>query len=98
MSEGFSYTTLIDAMYKAGEVEKANELMKRNMKLLRENMAYYMNITATTPTLEFRNMHSGLAAIQNYQRVLTDAKQQDLLKEVNQIFETYRPLYEAASQ
>jgi len=98
MSEVFSYTTLIDAMYKTGEVEKANEIVKRNLKFLRENMAYYMNIAETKPNLEFRNMRFGLAAIQNYQRVLTDAKQQDLLKEVNQIFETYRPLYEAASQ
>lgn len=98
MSEVFSYTTLIDAMYKTGEVEKANEIVKRNLKFLRENMAYYMNIAETKPNLEFRNMRFGLAAIQNYQRVLTEAKQQDLLKEVNQIFETYRPLYEAASQ
>ncbi len=98
MSEVFSYTTLIDAMYKTGEVEKADEIVKRNLKFLRENMAYYMNIAETKPNLEFRNMRFGLAAIQNYQRVLTDAKQQDLLKEVNQIFETYRPLYEAASQ
>ena len=98
MSEVFSYTTLIDAMYKTGEVEKANEIVKRNLKFLRENMAYYMNIAETKPNLEFRNMRFGLAAIQNYQRVLTDAKQQDLLKEVNQIFETYRPLYEAESQ
>ncbi len=98
MSEVFSYTSLIDAMYKSGEAEKANEIVKRNLKFLRENMAYYMNIAETKPNLEFRNMRFGLAAIQNYQRVLTDAKQQDLLKEVNQIFETYRPLYEAASQ
>ncbi|WP_185217737.1 DUF2723 domain-containing protein [Sphingobacterium mizutaii] len=98
MSEVFSYTSLIDAMYKSGEAEKANEIVKRNLKFLRENMAYYMNIAETKPNLEFRNMRFGLAAIQNYQRVLTDAKQQDLLKEVNQIFETYRPLYEAANQ
>lgn len=98
MSEVFSYTSLIDAMYKSSEAEKANEIVKRNLKFLRENMAYYMNIAETKPNLEFRNMRFGLAAIQNYQRILTDAKQQDLLKEVNQIFETYRPLYEAASQ
>jgi hypothetical protein len=84
-------------MYKTGEAAKANEIVKRNLKFLRENMAYYMNIAETKPNLEFRNMRFGLAAIQNYQRVLTDAKQQDLLKEVNQIFETYRPLFEAAN-
>lgn len=97
MSEVFSYSSLVDAMYKTGEAEKANEIVKRNLKFLRENMAYYMNIAETKPNLEFRNMRFGLAAIQNYQRVLTDAKQQDLLKEVNQIFETYRPLFEAAN-
>lgn len=98
MSEVFSYTSLVDAMYKTGETQKANEIVKRNLQFLRENMAYYMNIAETKPNLEFRNMRFGLASIQNYQRVLTDAKQQDLLKEVNQIFETYRPLFEASNQ
>jgi len=98
MSEVFSYTSLLDAMYKTGEAEKANEIVKINLQFLRENMAYYMNIAETKPNLEFRNMRFGLASIQNYQRVLTEAKQQDLLKEVNQIFETYRPLFEASNQ
>ncbi|MGB7527885.1 protein O-mannosyl-transferase family [Sphingobacterium cellulitidis] len=98
MSEAFSYTSLVDAMYKTGETAKANEIVQRNLKFIRENMEYYMKIAETKPNLEFRNMRFGLAAIQNYQQVLTDAKQQDLLKEVNQIFETYRPLYEAANQ
>jgi len=98
MAEVFSYTSLLDAMYKSGETDKANETAKRNLKYLRENMKYYMSIAETKTNLEFRNMRFGLAAIQNYQRVLTDANQKELLNEVNQIFETYRPLYEASNQ
>ena len=94
MSEVFSYASLIDAMYKVGETQKANEGAARNLKFLRENMAYYTAIAESKPNLEYRNMRFGLASIQNYQRVLTDAKQKELLDEVNKIFETYRPLFE----
>ncbi len=94
MSEVFSYASLIDAMYKVGETQKANEVATRNLKFLRENMAYYTAIAESKPNLEYRNMRFGLASIQNYQRVLTDAKQKELLDEVNKIFETYRPLFE----
>lgn len=96
MSEAFSYASLIDAMYKVGEVQKANEIAKRNLTFIRENMAYYMNIAETKPNLETRNMRFGLAAIQNYQRILEAAQQKELLNEVNKIYEVYRPLYEAA--
>ncbi len=94
MAEVFSYASLIDAMYKVGEKDKANEITKRNLKYLRENMAYYTAIAESKPNLEYRNMRFGLASIQNYQRVLTDANQKELLDEVNKIFEVYRPLFE----
>jgi len=97
MSEVFSYTSLIDAMYKTGEVEKANEITKRNLAFLRENMAYYMAIAESKPNLEMRNMRFGLASIQNYQQVLTSADQKELLQEVNKIFETYQGLFQGSN-
>src|SRR5690606_29541508 len=53
MSEVFSYTSLIDVMYKTGEIQKANEIVKRNLKFLRENMAYYMNISEIKQNLVY---------------------------------------------
>ncbi len=97
MSDVYGYSTLLDAMYKVGETEKANEIVKRNMDFVRENMAYYMAIAKTKPNLEYRNMRFGLASVQNYQRILTDAKQTAQLAEVNKIFETYRSLFETSN-
>ncbi|MFZ4261110.1 DUF2723 domain-containing protein [Sphingobacterium sp. HJSM2_6] len=97
MSDVYGYSTLLDAMYKVGETEKANEIVKRNMDYVREHMAYYMAIAKTKPNLEYRNMRFGLASIQNYQRILTDAKQTAQLAEVDKIFETYRSLFETSN-
>src|SRR5690606_15928866 len=97
MSEVFSYSSLLDAMYKTGEVEKANEIAKRNITFLRENMAYYMSIAESKPNLEIRNMRFGLASIQNYQQVLSSANQKELLAEVNKIFETYQGLFQGSN-
>ncbi|MGO1649429.1 MAG: glycosyltransferase family 117 protein [Sphingobacterium sp.] len=97
MSEVFSYTSLLDAMYRTGETEKANEIVKRNLQFLKENMAYYMSIAETKPNLEYRNMRFGLASIQNYQRVLESAGQKDLLEEATQIYDSYSGLYQGAN-
>ncbi|HIY77270.1 MAG TPA: DUF2723 domain-containing protein [Candidatus Sphingobacterium stercorigallinarum] len=97
MSEVFSYTSLLDAMYRTGEAEKANEITKRNLQFLRESMAYYTSIAETKPNLEYRNMRFGLAAIQNYQRILESADQKELLDEVNQLYQTYSSLYQGGN-
>jgi len=97
MSEVFSYTSLLDAMYRTGEAEKANEIAKRNLQFLRESMAYYTSIAETKPNLEYRNMRFGLAAIQNYQRILESADQKELLDEVNQLYQTYSSLYQGGN-
>lgn len=98
MSEVMSYTTLLDAMYKVGETKKANEIVERNLKFLKENMSYYMAIADSKPNLEYRNMRFGLASIQRYQQVLSATNETKLKEEVNSIFETYRYLFEQAAQ
>jgi len=98
MSEVMSYTSLLDAMYQVGEGKKANEIVERNLKFLKENMAYYMAIAETHPNLEYRNMRFGLASIQRYQQVLNATNETRLKDEVNSIYETYRYLFEQAAQ
>ncbi|MGV6946196.1 glycosyltransferase family 117 protein [Sphingobacterium kyonggiense] len=97
MSEVYGYSSLIDAMYKTGENTKANEIVKRNLKFVRENMAYYMAVAESKPNLERRNMQFAMASLQNYQRILTDANQKDLLAETNQIFNSYKGLFEGGN-
>lgn len=98
MSEVMSYVSLVDAMYKVGEVDKANEIVGRNLKFIRENMAYYEAIAETKTNLELRNMRFGLASIQRYKQVLDETSQETLKKEVNDLFNVYRHYFEAAGQ
>ncbi|SFT10501.1 glycosyltransferase family 117 protein [Sphingobacterium wenxiniae] len=98
MSEVMSYVSLVDAMYKVGEVDKANEIVGRNLKFIRENMVYYEAIAETKTNLELRNMRFGLASIQRYKQVLDETSQEALKKEVNDLFNVYRHYFEAAGQ
>lgn len=93
MSDALSYVPLVDAMYKTGEKNKANGIVKRNLQYIRENMRYYMAVAETKPNLEFRNIRLGLASIQRYQNVLKDTGEQELIAAVDQLFDAYRYLY-----
>ncbi|MFD2597671.1 DUF2723 domain-containing protein [Sphingobacterium corticis] len=93
MGEVLSYVSLLDAMYKVGESAKANEIVKRNLQYVRENLRYYMAVAETKPNLEYRNMRFGLASIQRYQNLLKDTKEKALLDEANKLFDSYKYLY-----
>lgn len=94
MSEVMSYIGLIEVMYKTGETEKANELARRNLQFIRENMNYYEAIAQTKNNLEYRNMRFGLASIQRYKEVLDATDQTDLKNEVNNLFLSYKTYLE----
>ena len=80
-------------MYKVGESTKANEIVKRNLQYIRENLQYYMAVAETKPNLEYRNMRFGLASIQRYQNLLKTTNQKELIAEADKLFETYKYLY-----
>ena len=94
MSEVMSYVPLVDAMYKVGENDKANEIVKRNLQFVRENMAYYEAVSEAKSNLEYRNMRFGLASIQRYKQVLDGVNQPALKKEVDELFNIYRHYFE----
>ncbi|PVH24740.1 protein O-mannosyl-transferase family [Sphingobacterium corticibacter] len=93
MGEVLSYVPLVDVMYKVGESTKANEIVKRNLQYIRENLQYYMAVAETKPNLEYRNMRFGLASIQRYQNLLKTTNQKELIAEADKLFETYKYLY-----
>jgi len=94
MAEAISYPALVDVMYKVGETEKANEIAARNLQFVRENMAYYEAIAETKPNLEYRGIRQGLGAIQQYKLVLDGTEEEELKKEANELYNTYRHYWE----
>ncbi|MEJ5054055.1 DUF2723 domain-containing protein [Sphingobacterium sp. MYb382] len=94
MSEAMSYLTLIDAMYKVGETAKANDLVQRNLKFIRENMTYYEAVSSDKSNLEFRNMRYGLLSIQRYKQLMDEVNQPDVKKEVDALYAQYKHYFE----
>lgn len=90
MGEAMSYSTLVDAMFKVGEQEKAEEVARRNLKFIRENLAYYFDIASTKPNLEFRNIRFGLASIVRYQAVINQSDDKQLKDEIDQLVNQYK--------
>lgn len=90
MGEAMSYSTLIDAMYKSGEQEKAHELTARNLKFIKENLTYYFDIANSKPNLETRNIRFGLGAILRYQTLLEETDDAEMKKEVAALVNQYR--------
>lgn len=98
MSEVMSYVPLLDVMYKVGETAKANEITRRNLTFIRENMAYYEAVAETKSNLEYRNMRFGLASIQRYKQLLDEVGPPELKKQSDELFNVYRHYFEQSEQ
>lgn len=98
MSEVMSYVPLLGAMYEVGESEKANEITQRNLKFVRENMAYYEAIAKTKSNLEYRNMRLGLMSVQQYKQLLDGVDQPELKKQADELFNTYKHYFEQTGE
>lgn len=98
MSEAMSYLTLIDAMYKVGETAKANDLVQRNLKFIRENMTYYEAVSSDKSNLEFRNMRYGLLSIQRYKQLMDEVNQPEVKKQVDALYAQYKHYFEQPAQ
>ena len=93
MSEVLNYIILIDAMYKTGEIPKANEIVQRNLRYIEEYLDYYLSIAENKPNLEYQNMRIGLVSLQRYEQVLTNVEETDLQQEVKRLLSKYSSLY-----
>lgn len=93
MPETLSYWTVIEALYKTGEKQKADEILSRNLKFIKENIAYYQAIAETKPDLEGRNIQYGFYALSRYKDILATQGNNPLAKEVdgliNQLTQQY---------
>lgn len=95
MGEAMSNSMLADAMYKVGEKEKAQELAKRSLDYIDQNLAYYFAIAQdknTTP--ELRDTRMGLAGIVRFKAVADEAEDPDLQKQVESLLNRYKEYLE----
>jgi len=85
MPETLSYWTVIDALYKTGEKQKADEIVSRNLKYIKENVAYYQAIAETKPDLETRNVQYAFYALSRYKDIMTKETNNPLTKQVDEL-------------
>lgn len=98
MTEVLSYAQLLEAMYEVGEKEKADEIALRNLQFIRENMDYYHAISADKGSMEFRNIRTGLAAVQSYKFLGEKLSDGDVKKQIDDIYNKYRHYFEQAGK
>lgn len=99
MADVYSYAEIIDGLYKVGETQKANEIVTRNLKYMKENLAYYQAIAQSKSlNAEYQNVGFALQALERYKPILSAAKQQKLLQEVETLDASTRQHYLGNSQ
>ncbi len=85
MSEPMSYTPLVDAMYKVGEKGIAQEVVRRNIKFIAENLRYYMAVAQTKSNHETRNIRMGLSGLVRLQQVVNSHNDTELKPELEKL-------------
>ncbi len=85
MSEPMSYTLLVDAMYKVGEKEKAQEIIRRHTKFIGENLRYYMAVAQTKSNQEVRNIRMGLSGLLRLQQTANANNDTELKPELEKL-------------
>ncbi|HMR18336.1 MAG TPA: DUF2723 domain-containing protein, partial [Sphingobacterium sp.] len=89
MSEPMSYTMLLDAMYRVGEKEKAQEIMRRHTKFIAENLRYYMAVAETKASRESSKIRMGLSGLLRLQQVVETHNDNDLKPEFEKLIEEF---------
>ncbi len=78
---------LADAYYRAGQTDKANEMLKILAKGIAENLNYYVTLPPKYASQLERETEHNMAVAQEILRTLARNKQEDLFQEINLSFQ-----------
>ncbi len=84
---------IAESYYKAGETEKANEIVLRLIELTEQDLNYYFLFTGQKAKLIDFEKQQGLAKLHKINQVIQEYEQTDLSKISGDIFEQYYGLY-----
>jgi len=87
--DGIRYYFIADLLYKVGETEKANALVKKNMDFLSGQLNYFAAIAKTKPNLETTRIRYAMGAIDGMIDSTQTFKQEKLNQELQLVFNNY---------
>jgi hypothetical protein len=85
--------SIAETYYTLGETEKANEIVKRHLELLTEDLVYYFSLEKQQRTALDYDIRISLQFLQDYRSITAKAEQLDLNKEVDDVFTLYYQRY-----
>jgi len=97
-SDGIRYYFIADLLYKVGETEKANALVKKNMDFLSGQLNYFSAIAKTKPNLETRRIQYAMGAINGMIDSTQTFKQEKLNQELQLVFNNYLAHFSPADE
>jgi len=94
LNEALTYTDIVDTLYKTEETALANQLVKRNVGLVKDYLDYSESVVRDKPeAIDVRKVRYSLAALEMYNTILQSTNQKELYAQVNKTFTHYRDKY-----
>ncbi|GGH09158.1 DUF2723 domain-containing protein [Sphingobacterium alkalisoli] len=87
-------SVIVDTLYETSELDKARLLTDKNLRFVEEEMNYnYAVMQGKNSALDERGVRLGLASLENYQKILSDADDEELLIVATALNDKYKNIY-----
>lgn len=94
LNEALTYTDIVDTLYKTGEIDLANRVVKRNVRFVNDYLDYAESLVRDKPeALDVRKIRFSLAALEMYNIILEGTNEKELYAQVNDVLTHYREKY-----
>jgi hypothetical protein len=85
--------SIAETYYTLGETEKDNDIVKRHLELLTEDLVYYFSLEKQQRTALDYDIRLSLQFLQDYRTITAKVEQLDLNKEIDDVFTLYYQRY-----
>lgn len=94
MREAYYYSNIVDTLYKTQEIELANQLTKRNLQYIEQQLDYTESLARDKPAnLDLRSLRFALATLEIYDSILAETSEKALYASVNKLYRHYKEKY-----
>ncbi|MEJ5055384.1 glycosyltransferase family 117 protein [Sphingobacterium sp. MYb382] len=94
INEAYYYSDIVDTLYKTKEVSLANELTKRNLNLIQDELHYTESLARDKPELlDVRSIKFALSTLELYDRILSQTDDKAMYANVNKVYLHYKEKY-----
>ncbi|MFD2599971.1 hypothetical protein ACFSQ3_13530 [Sphingobacterium corticis] len=92
--QAYQNSVVIDTLYKTKQQDEANTMLAQNLAYLSADMDQKLSVYNTKGDTDVRSLHIGMSTLALYEEILQEAKQPELLAQVQAMDKKYRRLLE----